>query len=312
MWYWYVLGGVALLFCGCLIAAVYAMDSISRRVPSQVLISAADVKTMARYAYREQLREGAEWLARQEMEALTIQSRDGLDLYGRLLRADAERGVILAFHGYHSFAEKDFGCIAPYLLEAGYSILFVDQRAHEKSEGEIITYGAKERYDCQEWAETINARTQGKLPLYLYGQSMGAATILMASGLVLPHSVRGIVADCGFTSPAAEMRYTLRHKYHLPAFLLLPLMGLVARLSKGYNIWGASTVDALKRNRIPVLLFHGKQDQIVPYAMSVQNHAAAVAEHAFCSMDDAAHCTCFFHDRTKYLNSMLSFLSEHA
>ena len=35
----------------------------------------------------------------------------------------------------------------------------------------------------------------------LCGISMGCATTLMAAGLDLPDNVKGIIADCGFTSP---------------------------------------------------------------------------------------------------------------
>lgn len=39
---------------------------------------------------------------------------------------------------------------------------------------------------------------------------MGAAAVLMASNLCLPMSVRGIVEDCGFTSPEEEFRHVLK------------------------------------------------------------------------------------------------------
>ena len=39
--------------------------------------------------------------------------------------------------------------------------------------------------------------------IVLMGNSMGGATVLMASGLNLPEQVKGIVSDCAFTSPKA-------------------------------------------------------------------------------------------------------------
>ena len=40
--------------------------------------------------------------------------------------------------------------------------------------------------------------------IFLCGISMGCATTLMAAGLDLPDNVKGIIADCGFTSPWLE------------------------------------------------------------------------------------------------------------
>ena len=46
---------------------------------------------------------------------------------------------------------------------------------------------------------------QGPAPVYLAGVSMGATSVLMATALPLPANVRGVIADCGFTSPRAIM-----------------------------------------------------------------------------------------------------------
>lgn len=64
-----------------------------------------------------------------------------------------------------------------------------------------MSFGVLEQYDCLEWIRYVDQRTDGRLPLYLGGISMGATTVLLTGGMELPDSVRGIVADCGFTSP---------------------------------------------------------------------------------------------------------------
>ena len=45
----------------------------------------------------------------------------------------------------------------------------------------------------------------------------GGNTKLMTSGLELPVNVRGIVSDCGFTSPKEVFTHVLNNMYHLPA-----------------------------------------------------------------------------------------------
>ena len=61
--------------------------------------------------------------------------------------------------------------------------------------------------------------------IVLYGISMGAATVMQASGLPLPESVVGIVEDCGFTSAYEEFRHMLKSMAHLPGFPLLNILG---------------------------------------------------------------------------------------
>lgn len=47
---------------------------------------------------------------------------------------------------------------------------------------------------------------------------MGCATTLMAAGLDLPDNVKGIIADCGFTSPWDIIRHVAKERFHLPPF----------------------------------------------------------------------------------------------
>ena len=57
----------------------------------------------------------------------------------------------------------------------------MEQRCCGESEGKYITFGAKEKWDVQRWAIYVSERNKEKLPIYLYGQSMGASAVLMAS-----------------------------------------------------------------------------------------------------------------------------------
>lgn len=82
--------------------------------------------------------------------------------------------------------------------------------------------------------------------MYLDGISMGAATVLMASELDLPASVRGIIADCGYTSPRDILRKVIR-QLHLPVGPVYFLLRLSARLFGHFDPEAAS---AARRWRI--------------------------------------------------------------
>ena len=76
-----------------------------------------------------------------------------------------------------------------------------DMRAHGQSEGKIITYGVKDRYDVLTWVDYVIKNISNDEKIIIDGLSMGSSTVLMASELDLPDNVKGIVADSGFTSP---------------------------------------------------------------------------------------------------------------
>lgn len=138
--------------------------------------------------------------------------------------------VQIMMHGYKSGAERDFCGGAQIAVQGGYHVLLVDQRAHGKSEGRCLTFGIQERYDCRAWVNYAVGRFGADTKILLYGVSMGAATVLMAGGLNLPRNVVGIVADCGYSSPAAIIRKVIRDQ-HLPIF---PVYYLV-RLAESYS-----------------------------------------------------------------------------
>ncbi len=223
-------------------------------------------------------------------EKVCIQSYDGLQLHGRLFTAEEPRAVLLLLHGYHSCAGIDFGCAADFLLnEMHMHLLFAEQRTHGESEGEYITFGVRERFDCRDWAKYAAARFGEDLPILLYGLSMGGATVLMAAGLDLPGSVAGIVADCGFTTPRAIFTHVLQNGLHLPRWPFLPLFGLFCKWFAGFDMDGASAPEALANNDRPVLLIHGEDDNFVPMEMSLQNYAACRGEKMLLTVKGAAH-----------------------
>ena len=163
--------------------------------------------------YYEQRAAAAEKLQNSACETVEIRSRDGIKLIGHWHTCAHPKRVIIAMHGWRSSWADDFGLIADFLLNHGCNILFAEQRGQNQSGGDYIGFGLLERYDCADWAAWVQERCP--LPIYLSGISMGAATVLMASGLPLPENVRGIVADCGYTSPHAIWEHVATDNLHL-------------------------------------------------------------------------------------------------
>jgi pimeloyl-ACP methyl ester carboxylesterase len=135
-------------------------------------------------------------------------------------------GTVLLVHGFRGGSRGDFSCAIPLYHRLGWNELLIDQRAQGRSEGARMGLGVLERRDVAAWARELSARLPG-LPIVLDGISMGASSVMMACGLPLPAEVRGVIADCGFTSPEGIFRWLLE-RGHAPAALLLPLFRLAA------------------------------------------------------------------------------------
>ncbi len=243
---------------------------------------------------------------------LTVKSFDGLTLAARFIPTEAKnpRGIIASFHGYRSDPSVDFGASSVDFLEDGFSLLLVDQRAHGNSEGRHITFGVKERYDVISWCRLLNEVFPGT-PVILDGLSMGATTVMMASALELPSNVKAVIADCGFTSPAAICTKVLTKDMHLPKFPIYYVASLIVRLFAGYGFSDASAPEALKLSKLPTLIVHGTGDKFVPFEMGVENSEAAGDSAIFLSVPEAGHGLSYLKDINAY-RSALDTLFERA
>lgn len=273
-----------------------------------------DPKIIAKSAwakYQEAVLGGMAWIALQETEGITVKSFDGLRLSGRLFPADNPRGTILLFHGYRSMACIDFSCATQYYHDLGFNLLLIDQRAHGHSEGKYLTYGVLERLDCQTWANYCYARFEDEHPLFLGGMSMGATTVLMAADLPMPPTVRGIVADCGFTSPWAIIRQVMRDRFHLPPFPLLYFVDFFARLFAHYGLKEHSTLESVAHTQLPILFIHGTSDRFVPCEMTREAYDACASEKHLLLVEGAGHGASFMVDQAACQAALESFLLEH-
>lgn len=239
--------------------------------------------------FEKVIRDGTAWVNNQNPEQVSITSVDGLQLKGYLIRAKNPKRTVLCVHGFRGNGINDFGAICSFYYEQDCNLLIIDQRAHGASEGKYITFGIKERYDIVQWITFLNDKLGNELPIILDGVSMGAATVLMVSGLELPSNVRGIIADCGYTSPRDIYKHVAKEYYHLPAFPLISIFGLMCRVVAGFNIAETSTKKALAKNTRPVLFVHGESDRFVPSYMSRENYEVCKADRYIETVPGAGH-----------------------
>ncbi|MBE6561165.1 MAG: alpha/beta hydrolase [Ruminococcaceae bacterium] len=233
-------------------------------------------------------------------------STDGLRLTAHYIPPEGKmRGIFLMVHGFRSCGFHDFCGAVHDITKFGFGCMVIDQRAHCMSEGDTVCFGAKERYDIISWAQLIEKEFPG-MPVILDGISMGAATVMAAAALDLTANVRGIIADCGYTSMRAIFNKVITQRFHLPPFPLVPLANIYCRMKNGFDFDTVQSAQTLPQAKVPVLLAHGMKDGLVPYSMGEEIYAAAKdkIDIEFVTSPEAEHGLSYLHDYELYIAAM--------
>lgn len=256
--------------------------------------------------FREQMVAWMKEVRAMPCENFYITSFDGLKLHGRFYEYAPGAPIELMFHGYRGNADRDLCGGVQRCFALRRSALVVDQRASGTSEGKVITFGIKEHQDCRSWVDFAVAHFGPDVKILLTGISMGASTVLMAAGSPLPEQVKGVLADCGFTSAKAIM-YKVIRQMKLPPGLLYPFVRLGARLFGGFRLEEYSAIDAVKTASVPVIFFHGQTDDFVPSWMSEENFKACTSRKRLVLTPGAGHGLCYPVDAQGYLKDLYDF-----
>ena len=307
-------GGIAIGAAGLAGAAAYGVTkllvqaAIDREQPE--IIKKATRRITGTYYSAEFLAEWdrrAEAVAEKPHEVVTITANDGTHLVGHFFSCENPKRVIVAMHGWRGRWNKDFAMILDFFLENGCCVLCAEQRGQGTSGGDSMGFGLTERYDCRDWAHWAVLRCGDKLPIYLCGISMGATTVLMASGLDLPKSVHGVMADCGFTSPDAEWKHVMENNLHLPYRFHSRLADMMFSQKNSAHLTDYSTVDALRETELPVLFVHGTSDFLVPVEMTYENYQACRSPKRLLIVPGADHGVSYCVERERYEQAVKDF-----
>ena len=259
--------------------------------------------------YRDRVSQMYRDLSSRPCEFVTIRSQDGLVLSGRCYVSEPGAPVDICFHGYRSHPLTDFCGGSQVSFRLGHNVLLVDQRAHGKSQGSAITFGIRERQDALEWIHYAREKFGADCKITLLGVSMGAATVLMASGLDLPHNVRGIIADCPYDSPE-EIILSVGKKMHYPPALIRPFLHLGALLYGRFSLGAMDCSRAVQAAQVPILIIHGEADTLVPADQSrkiAEKNPRLIRRVTF---PGAEHAVSYLADTARYEALVLDFMDK--
>jgi Prolyl oligopeptidase family. len=269
-------------------------DYTLSRYPLEEMIRREGLETQSqkqRYDfYLTQRAEYRRWLSEQEPTELTIESFDGLKLYGDYLERKKSAPTVIIAHGYRS-DRIDMVPFAQYFQSLGFNVLLPDARGHGKSEGEYVGMGWHDRLDYLKWIDQIIEKSGKGSTLILYGASMGGSTVLMAGGEKLPPQVKLIIADCAYTNAYDIIAHQLE-KRSLPGALLdMDSLNHTVKTKANYDLKEASALAQVKKAKVPIIFIHGEQDDFVPLAMTQELYKTARTNKQLILAPHAGHMT---------------------
>ena len=183
-------------------------------------------------------------------EEFTISTTDDATLNVVRLKADSARGAILYFHGNTGNNQSWGDVIAP-LTYYGYDVYVWDYRSFGKSTGTL----SEEALYAD--ALAVFKQVSEKIPaqdIVLYGRSMGCPLAAKVAGT---HATRQVLLESPF--------------YELFDAASNVIPGLPPRFLMRYKL---ATHADLQKAVSPIVIFHGSEDELVPFESGVRLYRA--------------------------------------
>lgn len=239
-------------------------------------------------------------------------------------KTSASAHVALLVHGYTDSA-AGMAYLAEEYLSRGVSVLAVDCRAHGNSEGSVMTMGYTDSRDVATWLMWLSQKFGSNVKIIMHGVSMGAASAIQASALEKVQPLAGnialIVADCSFSSMPEQLTGQIELVIgkgavkKILAKIMIAGMSFVNFLLGEFFFSANSPVHALEKRqhietaKVPLLLFHGENDALVPPYMSQKlEKANGSCPIKVVRVPNAPHIGSYFYAQDLYMSEVFGFL----
>ena len=253
------------------------------------------------------------WSEQTPHETLEIKAKDDITLrataYYNKTQEENHNWAIVA-HGYRSTPSGVASVGMHFYKEKGYNVLIPSMRATEESEGKYIGMGWLDKDDIIGWINKIIEKDKNA-KIILHGSSMGAATVLMASGEKLPSNVKAIISDSSYTSVWDIFKSELKARFNLPPFPLMQMFRVIAQIKAKYDIKEGSVINQVKKSKTPTLLIHGDADDFVPVTMEPEIYNALPVEKDQLIIHGAGHTQSRYREPEMYYKKVFEFVEKY-
>ena len=182
----------------------------------------------------------------QKFEEIYIRTNDGINLHGLLFSVDNSKGLIFYLHG-NAGSLSSWGGVAETYTDLNYDVFILDYRGYGKSEGSIN--GERQLFrDIQIAYDNLQKRyVENKI--IILGYSIGSGP---AAKIASANNPKLLILQ----APYYNLPDIMRKFYPLiPTFVLK---------------YKFRTNKYIKECKMPVVIFHGDQDEVIYYGSSLK------------------------------------------
>lgn len=182
----------------------------------------------------------------QKFEELNIKSTDGALLNGLLFKADSSKGLIFYLHG-NAGSLSSWGKVARAYTNLKYDVFIPDYRSYGKSEGSIANQN--QLFDDNQIIYNELKKRYSEDRIIILGYSIGTG---LASKLASDNKPKLLILQAPYYSLTDMMKQRFSF---IPTFILK---------------YKFATHEYLKNCKMPLVIFHGDQDEVIYYGSSLK------------------------------------------
>ena len=215
------------------------------------------------------------------MDELSLTTKDGLNLYAWYKKPTTKKITVVYFHGNAGHL-GDRMVLIHSLLAKGYGALILSYRGYAGNPGKPTEQGLYN--DARATIDYLKSKKQNNL--VIFGESIGTG---VASKIAVEYDIKALILQAPFKSMTAVA------KFHYPWVIISP--------TDKYE-----TIKRIDKIKVPLLIIHGKKDNIVPFKQAKQVFdAATTKDKKFLIFENKNHNDLW---SESFLSSLLSFLDR--
>ena len=216
---------------------------------------------------------------------------DGVSLNGWFVIGETDAPTLVWFHGNGGNISNRVSNIGELNHRLGLNIFIFDYRGYGRSGGSPTESGVY--LDAEAAVRYVRSRTDIIQERTVYfGRSLGCSIAARTAAEWPPHA---LILESPFTS----VRAMAKHSYPF-----LPGISLVTPRK-------FDCLSAIKQVRVPIMVLHGDQDEVVPLGMGKELYEAARPPKRFYVIPGAGHNDTYVIGGESYYGALESFVRYH-